>query len=90
MITALFRVPNTKNGPKQLVSRDAYMLIYARCDEPGSSCVPLPIPPSDALSIIEAENKEHEQALQEYDKRHKSFHSRLLDLSLTVTIGERK
>ena len=64
------RVPILKAGARKLSSRDAYMLIYARCDSPNVSCLQPPTPPSDALNIVRAENMKHEGAIQVYKKRY--------------------
>ncbi|EJD02420.1 cysteine proteinase [Fomitiporia mediterranea MF3/22] len=54
-------------GTKVLSSKDAYMLIYARREEPNLDDARVPVPPTDALEIIRSSNEEHEKACADYN-----------------------
>ncbi|KAF5380840.1 hypothetical protein D9615_004069 [Tricholomella constricta] len=85
--TIIDKKPNNKS--ESISSKDAYMLIYARKAPDlsnGSSLLencdttsPIPVPPSDALEVVNALNAAHDETCDAYGKKKKLIKARFLE-----------
>ncbi|KAI5119495.1 hypothetical protein M0805_009519 [Coniferiporia weirii] len=65
-----------EKADQRLISKDAYMLIYARRENPEHASVNLLVPPPDALDIIKTSNEAHEKNCVEYKAKRDSERER--------------